>query len=115
MPLDDILTCRRYGVTLSTAEGLLFPNAQRHLKPIDAIRRAFECVPEAVRRTLEVAARCSFSLEELRYEYPLELAPEGHTPVSYLRHLAWKGANRRYPQGVPEKVSKLLEHELALI
>jgi error-prone DNA polymerase len=115
MPLHDVLTCIRHGATLATAEGLLHPNAQRHLKPIDVIRRAFSAAPGAVRRTLEIADRCQFSLDDLRYEYPVELAPHGHTPMSYLRYLANKGVNRRYPEGVPEKVRGLLEHELQLI
>lgn len=142
MPLHDVLTCIRHGVTINTAEGLLFPNAQRHLKPIEEIERAFsptrqrgtrpelnrrhdssgEPVPRsrvgldnAIARTLEIADRCHFSLDELRYEYPLELAPEGHTPMSYLRHLAWKGANRRWPEGVPDRIRGIIEHELALI
>jgi error-prone DNA polymerase len=113
LPLHDVLTCIRHGMTIDTAQGLLFPNAQRHLKPIEQIARAFG--RGSLTRTLEIADRCRFSLEELRYEYPIELAPEGYTPMSYLRHMAWKGANKRYPGGVPEKVRGLLEHELGLI
>ena len=65
--------------------------------------------------TSEIADRCNFSLAELRYEYPEELAPRGLTPFAFLRQLAWKGAHRRYPDGIPEKVSQLIEHELKLI
>src|SRR5207253_355098 len=89
-------------------------------KPIEEIERAFKksgaCwKPAPLARTLEIADRCQFSLDELRYEYPLELAPEGHTPMSYLRHLAWKGASRRWPEGVPDNIRGTIEHELALI
>jgi error-prone DNA polymerase len=115
LPLHDVLSSIRHGVTLQTAQGVLFPNAQRHLKPIEEIAYAFSEMPEIVQRTVEVAARCSFSLDELRYEYPIELAPEGYTPIAYLRHLARKGAEQRYPQGVPVKVQELLTHELQLI
>ncbi|MEK6238069.1 MAG: error-prone DNA polymerase, partial [Planctomycetales bacterium] len=61
------------------------------------------------------AAACSFSLDELRYEYPEELCPQGTTPTEYLKHLTWRGAAERYPRGVPDKVRRTLEHELSLI
>ena len=70
----------------------------------------FAVSPDIVHRTLEVAARCTFSLDELRYEYPEELSPPGLTPVEYLSRLAWEGARRRFPDGLPDKIRGLLEH-----
>ncbi|MEZ6065103.1 MAG: hypothetical protein R3B90_05225 [Planctomycetaceae bacterium] len=67
------------------------------------------------RRTIEIADRCTFSLDELRYEYPRELCPTGETPIDYLRRLTWCGAERRYPAGTPDKVRQLIEYELSLI
>src|SRR5690606_30497550 len=86
-----------------------------HLRPLEQLARLFARAPEVLRRTKEVADRCRFSLESLRYEYPEELAPPGKTPLEYLRELTWKGARRRYPQGIPDRVRALIEHELALI
>ena len=114
-PLQHVLTAIRHGVTVAQAGHLLFPNAQRHLKPLQEIHETFSRVPEAIERTVEIADRCTFSLDELRYEYPLELAPPGLTPMEYLKQLTWQGAKRRYPDGVPEKVIGLLKHELQLI
>jgi len=114
-PLQHVLTAIRHGVTVAQAGHLLFPNAQRHLKTLEEIREIFSRVPEAIERTVEIANLCAFSLDELRYEYPLELAPPGLTPIEYLKRLTWQGAKRRYADGVPEKVIRLLEHELALI
>jgi len=114
-PLQHVLTAIRHGVTVAQAGHLLFPNAQRHLKPLQEIHEIFARVPEAIERTVEIADRCTFSLDELRYEYPLELAPPGLTPMEYLKQLTWQGAKRRYPDGVPEKVIGLLKHELQLI
>ena len=114
-PLHDVLTATRHGCTVAEAGPLLLTNGERHLRPLDAVRRLFAGLPGAVERTLEVASRCRFSLDELRYEYPEELVPAGETPAGYLRRLVEAGARDRYPDGVPDKVRGLVEHELALI
>ena len=113
--LLDLLTAVRHGQTVSGIRKHLFANAERYLKPPEEMAALFARAPEAVRRTVEIADRCMFSLDDLRYEYPKELAPEGETPMEYLARLAWKGAQRRYPRGVPPKVHGLVQHELALI
>ncbi len=78
MVLFDVLTAIRHGTTVAAAEGtLLFPNAQRHLRSVEEIRELFADAPDALSRTIEIADRCTFSLDELRYEYPTELAPKG--------------------------------------
>src|SRR5205823_4618610 len=115
LPLHDVLTAVRHGTTVATAGPALFPNAQRHLRSLDEIAAAFAADPAAVRRTVEIADRCTFRLDELRYEYPAELVPAGTTPAAYLAELTWRGAAERYPAGVPDKVRQLVGHELALI
>jgi error-prone DNA polymerase len=115
MPLHDVLTAIRHGVSVAEAGYRLLPNAQRHLRSLEELSALFQEHPEALHRTLEVAERCTFSLDELRYEYPEELAPAGLTPFAYLQQLTWKGAAKRYPTGIPTKVHQLLKHELSLI
>ncbi|NQT36969.1 MAG: error-prone DNA polymerase, partial [Planctomycetes bacterium] len=105
----------RSGKRVLTPFSTLFPNAQRHMKPVEEMTARFARCPEAIRRTVEIADRCTFSLDQLRYEYPEELAPPGETPREYLTRLTQAGAKKRYPQGIPVKVRKLLEHELQLI
>ena len=114
-PLYDILTAVRAGTTVAAAAELLQPNAERYLKSPEQMHSLFSEIPEAVQRTLEIAGRCTFSLDELKYEYPQELAPPGMTPLEHLQQLTWAGAHQRYPQGIPPKVRGLIEHELALI
>ncbi len=114
-PLHDVLTAVRSGTTVDAAGHLLQPNAQRHLHALDELHATFARVPRTVHRSLEVAERCQFSLDQLRYEYPEELAPSGMNPWQYLRQLTWKGAHKRYPQGIPARVRQLIEHELVLI
>ena len=114
-PLQHVLTAIRHGVTVAQAGGLLFPNAQRHLKSLDELREWFARIPEALQRTRQIAEQCTFSPDELRYEYPQELAPPGLTPLEHLQRLTWHGARQRYPGGVPDKVVQLLKHELQLI
>ncbi len=113
-PLHDVLTAVRHGCSVAELGERLFPNAERHLKaPADLA--ACGLASEWVGRTVEVADRCEFSLDELRYEYPEELCPAGQTPREHLADLTWAGARDRYPSGLPDKVRQLLEHELALI
>jgi error-prone DNA polymerase len=115
MPLHDVLTAIKHRTTVAAAEELLLPNAQRHLQSIERRRAAFASLPGAIERTMEIADRCQFCLSQLRYEYPEELAPAGQTPMQFLHELTQRGAQQRYPEGVPTKVRQQIEHELLLI
>ena len=113
--LQDVVTAVRHGCTVAELGERMFPNGERYLKSPQGMLDLFAADPAAIARTVEVADRCTFSLDELRYEYPRELSPAGTTPLEYLTRLTWDGAARRYPDGVPEKVRTLIEHELRLI
>lgn len=114
-PLHDALAAVRHGGTVEAVRDRLLANGERHLQELERIDDRFASLPGAVARTLELADRCQFSLAELRYEYPDASVPVGRTPGAYLAELSWKGARQRYPDGVPQKVADLLEHELALV
>ena len=77
--------------------------------------RLFSRYPEAVARTIEIANRCTFSMDELAYQYPEERTMPGLTPQQALEKLTWEGATERYPEGLPDEVRAKLEHELQLI
>ena len=113
--LQDVLTAVRLKTTVAELGPARFPNGERRLRPLDDLISLFALCPDAVSRTAEVADRCDFSLEELRYDYPEELCPDGETPSSYLARLTLAGARERYPDGVPTGVLQLIEHELAII
>jgi error-prone DNA polymerase len=113
--LQDVLTCIRHGCTIHDAGFRLFPNGERFIKPPEEMHRLFYDMPAALRRTVEIAQRCTFSLDELRYEYPDEIVPPGATAASHLAELTWAGAAGRYPQGIAEKVREQVAHELVLI
>ncbi len=113
--LQDVLTAIRHGCTVAELGDRRFPNAERHLKPAEQMEYLFSAIPDAVARTVEIADRCTFSLEELRYEYPKELCPKGMTSLEHLTRLTWQGARSRFPDGVPAKVAQLIRHELQLI
>lgn len=114
-PLQDVLTCIREHCTVHAAGFRLAANAERHLKPLAEMARLFRDYPEAVAHTMAIAQACPFSLDELRYEYPVDPVPDGHTPQEELARLAWIGAAERFPGEVPVKVREQIEHELALI
>ncbi len=113
--LQDVFTSIREGQPLRQTGFKLFSNAERYLKSPGQMRLLFSDLPEAVSNSLLISESCTFSPAELRYRYPSEWIPEGHTGQSYLEELAWEGASRRYPSGVPPEVEKQLIHELAVI
>jgi error-prone DNA polymerase len=119
-PLQDVLTCIREHRTIRAAGFRLGANAERYLKPPAEMIRLFRNYPDAIRRTVEIAERCRFSLDDLRYEYPDVLAGPGRSVQEELAYRTWRGAEERYPRetnpgGVPDKVRAQLEYELALI
>jgi len=111
--LQDVLTATRLCTTVDRAGYALFPNGERHLRPLSRLAEVYP--PELLAATLDIASRCSFSLDELRYEYPREIVPEGETPAGWLRKLTEEGERRRWPQGTPATARTLVEHELTLI
>jgi len=113
--LQDVLTCIREGVRIHEAGRRLEMNAERHLKAPREMARLFRDAPEAIEETQHLLARIDFSLSQLKYEYPDEPVPPGWSPQAWLTELTWRSAPMRYPDGVPEKVAKLLRDELALI
>jgi error-prone DNA polymerase len=115
LALADVLAAVRQGSTVDAIRGQLLPNGERHLHDRRRIAARFAALPGALERTVEIAGRCTFTLDELKYEYPEAAVPPGRTAREHLAHLAWKGAAQRYPDGVPEKVRELVAHELSLV
>lgn len=111
--LQDTLTAIREGVTIDNAGFALYPNGERHLRPLKVLQHIYPA--ELLAETVRIAAMINFSLDELRYEYPDEIVPPGETAASYLRQLTEQGMRRRWPGGTPRKVIGLIEHELELI
>ncbi|MFG6488882.1 error-prone DNA polymerase [Roseateles sp. BYS78W] len=117
--LQDVMTATRLGRTVAECGFDLQPNAERHLRSRYRISQL--CPPELMRETLRVAARCTFSLNEISYQYPSEVGPAGVTPRQRLRNLTYAGAEKRWPWnekgvgGVPDKWKHRIEHELELI
>ncbi|HUO08922.1 MAG TPA: error-prone DNA polymerase [Phycisphaerae bacterium] len=115
-PLQDVLTCIRKGCTIEQAGFELFANAERHIKGPDEMQRLFRDHPRAIYRTLQIAERAStFSLEQLKYNYPSEICPPGKSMMQHLIDRTWEGARSRYPDGIPEDVQRRLHHEFQLI
>jgi error-prone DNA polymerase len=128
--LHDAITAIRLNTRVEEAGFALLPSGERHLRTRQRLAKLYP--PDLLAETLAIAARCRFSLDELRYEYPREIVPEGQTPVSWLRTLVERGAERRWggipppasgPSAamhpardvMPPYVRTLVEHELALI
>ena len=113
--LQDVVTCIREGCTIEDAGFRRERHADRYLKPPQEMARLFASWPDAVAHSIEIAERCHFSLDELQYQYPEEISTPGVSAQETLTKLTFGGASERYPDGVPEKVVKVLHHELRLI
>ncbi len=113
--LQDTVTCIRHTCTIDELGFRRERSADRFLKDPEEMARLFPRHADAVARTLEIVARCRFSLDELRYQYPDEVLIPGKTAQEALEHLTWTGAGDRYGGSVPDKVRNQLRHELGLI
>jgi DNA-directed DNA polymerase III PolC len=111
--LQDVLTAIRLRVPLHAAGYALYPNGERCLRSLQRLRELYPA--PLLAQTLAIAERCTFKLDELRYEYPEEIVPPGATPASHLRALTMQGCAYRWPQGAPAAVRENIEHELRLI
>ena len=114
-PLQDVLTCIKEKVTLVTAGRRINQNAEYEMLSPDAFSRLYSDCPQLIARTAEIADRCTFTLDELRYRYPTESLPDGTSEAEWLRHLVMIGASQRYHGMIPPDVSEQIETELVLI
>jgi error-prone DNA polymerase len=113
--LQDVVTCIRQHLTIATAGRRLQKNAERHLKPPAEMARLFREHPAAISETRLFLSRITFCLSDLRYNYPEETVGNGETAQETLERLAWQGAAKRYPKGVPDRVKAGVWSELCLI
>ena len=112
-PLRDVLTATRLKTPIHGLGTRLDQNRERHLKPLDKLATIYS--REMLAETMNLADRCTFQMDELRYDYPRELVPAGLTPAEHLRQLTLKGAERRWPDGMPAAVAEIIEKELKLV
>ncbi|UPK86271.1 error-prone DNA polymerase [Pseudomonas sp. A2] len=111
--LQDCMTAIRQHCLVAEAGRFLFANGERHLRSQAQLGELYPA--DLLAETLAIAARCQFELSELKYQYPCELVPQGHTPASWLRELCQQGLPSRWPNGPSSKVRDVLAKELALI
>ena len=112
--LQDVVTAIRLGCTVEELGFRHFASAERHLKEPAEMARLFRRYPHAIAHTQEIVNRCSFSLRQLTYQYPV-VYEGGEAPMDKLKRLTWEGADWRYPDGIPEEVKSTIRKEFALI
>lgn len=113
--LQDILTCVREKCTIQEAGFRLHQNAERFMKPVEEMHRLFRKYPDAIRHTMAISEACTFSLDELKYVYPVEINQSGRSPQEELEYLTWKGAHEFYGEVVPEKVMSMVNYEMDFV
>ncbi|MEG9625436.1 error-prone DNA polymerase [Pseudomonas guariconensis] len=111
--LQDCMTAIRQHCTLAEAGRYLYPNGERHLRTLTELGELYP--PDLLAETQVIANRCRFGLDELKYQYPSEVVPQGHTPASWLRHLCQSRLPERWPQGASREALDTLDNELQLI
>ena len=113
--LQDVLTCIREKTTIDAVGRRLEANAERYLKPAREMARLFRDLPEAIAETVRFASRISFSLDQLKYQYPDEPVPPGKTAQAHLEDLTWAGVDRYFAGEISDTLRATLRKELALI
>jgi len=114
-PLHDVVTCIRHHCTLQEAGYRLAAHAERYMKPVSEAHRLFAAYPRALTNIDTILQVCRFSLDDLSYQYPEDAFDPDLSPQALLEKLTWQGAQTRFPDGLPAKLKKTLEHELELI
>ena len=112
-PLKDLLKAIRKKTTVAELKKEVSQNAERRFRDIHELADIYPI--EAIKESLNIASRCSFSMDELSYEYPKELVPPHLSPTEYLKQLTLSGAEKRWPRGIPKDTQTLIEKELRLI
>jgi error-prone DNA polymerase len=113
--LQDVLTCIREKTTIDAIGRRLEANAERYLKPPREMARLFRDIPEAIAETMRFAGRISFSLDQLKYQYPDEPVPPGKTAQQHLEDLTWAGVDKYFGGKISDTLRATLRKELALI
>lgn len=111
--VQDTLTAIRLGRTLADSGFNLYQNGERYLRSLSQLQQLYP--DHLLQESNKIARRCHFSLDQLRYEYPRELVPTGIQASDHLKNLVDAGMKKRWPQGTPQQVQKLVRHELQLI
>ncbi len=114
-PLQDVLTCIREKTTIEAIGKRLEANAERYLKPAHEMARLFRNLPEAIAETMRFADRITFTLAQLKYQYPDEPVPPGKTAQQHLEDLTWAGVERYFGGRIDDTLRATLKKELALI
>src|SRR5689334_2316543 len=114
-PLQDVLTCIREKTTIEAIGRKLEANAERYLKPAHEMARLFRDLPEAIAETMRFAGRISFSIDQLKYQYPDEPVPPGKTAQQHLEDLTWAGVDTYFGGDIDDTLRATLNKELALI
>ncbi len=112
-PLHDVFTALKHNTSIDQLGRRRLANSQQHLRTLEQLQQRYP--PALLAETLVIARQCHFSLDELRYEYPEEVVPKGHTANSYLRELVAVGTRTRWPRGVPPPIQQRIDTELKLI
>ena len=114
--LQDVVTAIREKCTIDDLGLRRERSLDRHLKPPSEMARRFRDLPHALAAGEAIVERCTFSLRELKHQYPDERVMLAHTPQKSLEKMAWRALNARFtPTRPSQRYRTLLTKELKLV
>jgi DNA polymerase-3 subunit alpha len=94
---QEVLLCIQTGKTMGDTNRMKFATDQFYFKTAAEMARVFGEIPEALRRTVEIAARCNVKVERIPNPFPEFKVPSGHTAGSYFEKVVREGFATRVP------------------
>jgi DNA polymerase-3 subunit alpha len=110
---QDVLVCIQTGKTLSDPNRMRFATDQFYFKPYEEMLKLFGEIPEALERTLEIAARANLHLEKEQHVFPHFEVPAGETLESYFEKVTREGFGARRVRLERLQAEGRLRHALA--
>jgi len=112
---QEVLVCINTGKTLEDKDRMRMGSQELYFKSPDEMAALFRDLPEALTATVEIAEKCSVSLEYEGMHLPLYEVPEGKEGAAYLREVGEAGLRRRYGEAPPVEVRERFDREVGVI
>ena len=94
---QEVLLCIQTGKTMGDANRMKFATDQFYFKSALEMARVFGEIPDALSRTVDIAARCNVKIERISNPFPEFQVPNGYDSASYFEKVVREGFAARVP------------------